>query len=722
MKRCIMAVTLCLLAVSCTLAQDAPKPDKLKDAPAAKDASGKDAATQPAAKAALPVSKIVLFSSGVGYFEHDGSVEGSAVATLNFRVDEINDILKSMVLMDFDKGTVSSVTYPSRDPLAHALKSFGVDISGDPTLADLLRQLRGAEATVTAPNEISGKILGVETKKKEVLAAGGTTIITESYLNLVTDKGLQSIPMSSVQNVTLKNAKLSEELNKALELLIESRDASRKPVEVHFAGNGKRHVRVGYINETPVWKTTYRLDFSPKTPLIQGWAIVENTSDQDWKDVDLSLVSGRPISFVQDLYTPLYMRRPVVMPELYASLVPQVYEEGFGRDKGKGGGGGGGDLAAKMEKKEKALEDMNAALGATPARARAGGMTDGPRPSAPPSEVTLDSVQALASGGKVGELFQFSIKDKVDLPRRRSAMLPIINQGIKAERVSIYNERVMPKNPLNGAVLTNDTGMKLLGGPITVFDGGTYAGDARMDNLVPNDKRLISYAIDLNMSVDPSVKTADQIVGFKIVRGALEIKRLATWDQTYLIKNKADQDRVLIIEQPFVNGRDLVEPVKFEEKTPAMYRFRVSVPKAEKDKETELKFVVTEKQELFSAVGILEESVQTLLGYAKTGKLGDKVAKALAEAVRLKNEMGQSQNALADLQRQLAALTADQARLVKNLEAVGKDSELGKRYLTNLSKDEDGSEAINGQIKELIKKIADQRKALEDYLRDLNVE
>ena len=124
------------------------------------------------------------------------------------------------------------------------------------------------------------------------------------------------------------------------------RDQDKKPVTINFTGDGERHVRIGYVVETPVWKTSYRLILpagAQDKPKIQGWAIVENQTDNDWNGVQLSLVSGRPISFIQDLYQPLYIPRPVVQPELYVSLTPQQYDGGIAAGKPAGQFGRGRD-------------------------------------------------------------------------------------------------------------------------------------------------------------------------------------------------------------------------------------------------------------------------------------------------------------------------------------------------------------------------------------------
>ncbi len=289
--------------------------------------------TQPAAtNTDVPVRSVVLFSSGVGYFEHSGTVRGNGATELRFKTTQINDILKSLVLQDQDGGRVSTITYPSQDPLAKTLRSFQVDITSNPSLADLLNQLRGARVTLQSQAErVSGTILGVEMRQKGVVERGDP--VQSPILNLLTGATIRSLDLQAISSLSLDDAQLQQELTLALSALNQARDQDKKPVTINFTGNGSRRVRVGYVVEAPVWKASYRLLLDDKGGRVQGWAIVENQTESDWSGVSLSLVSGRPISFAMDLYQPLYATRPVVVQEMFAGLRPQVYAAGIGSDR-----------------------------------------------------------------------------------------------------------------------------------------------------------------------------------------------------------------------------------------------------------------------------------------------------------------------------------------------------------------------------------------------------
>src|SRR5262245_28376969 len=284
----------------------------------------------------LPVTRVVLFNSGVGYFSRSGEVADDARVDLAFPEADVNDLLKSMVLEDFNGGRIAAVSYDSREPITRTLASFAVNLNGNPTFAGIVSQMRGERVEVTIspgaanqPGKLSGVIVGVE-KQKE---AKGNTPIDVELLNLWCAEGLRSVRLADVQSLKFANPVVESEFRRALDVLALSHDSQKKAVSLHFAGEGKRKVQVGYVIEAPIWKTSYRLVLGEKErPYLQGWALVENPTDEDWSGVRMALISGRPISFKMDLYNPLYVARPVVEPELFASLRPVTYRGAFGRE------------------------------------------------------------------------------------------------------------------------------------------------------------------------------------------------------------------------------------------------------------------------------------------------------------------------------------------------------------------------------------------------------
>src|SRR4051812_38602536 len=308
----------------------------------------------------LPISQVILFNSGVGHFTRSGEVEGDARVDLTFPEQDINDLIKSMTLRDLSPGgRVAAVTYDSHDPIDRTLASFAINLNNSPSLAQILTQARGEQVEVTLastasqPGNLTGKIIGVE-QQAQPSKEGPAVPVT--VLNLWCAEGVRAVKLGEVQRLRFANPVIENEVRRALETLALSHDSQKKAVSLHFSGEGKRQVEVGYVIENPIWKTSYRLvlgkDGGEKKPYLQGWAVVENPTDEDWHAVTMALVSGRPISFKMDLYNPLYVARPTVEPELFASLRPPTYSGAMNRQdglagipaNGAGGFGGGGGL------------------------------------------------------------------------------------------------------------------------------------------------------------------------------------------------------------------------------------------------------------------------------------------------------------------------------------------------------------------------------------------
>src|SRR5262245_19417974 len=271
----------------------------------------------------LPLTHVHLFSSGVGYFQREGVVEGNTRIDLTFPVHNLNDLIKSMVFQDLDGGRISVVGYDSTDPSDKTLRSFALNLAGKPSYAQILQQARGEKVEVgLRSTTLTGTILGVEKQKQ----AQGKDLVEVDVLNLWCADGMRSVKLPDAQRVRFLNPAVEREVKQALELLARTHDNQMKTVTLSFEGAGKRRVRVGYVIESPLWKTSYRLVLGRDgKPSLQGWAVVDNPTGEDWSNVRLALVAGRPLSFQLDLSTPIYVPRPRVELELFAGLRPPTY-------------------------------------------------------------------------------------------------------------------------------------------------------------------------------------------------------------------------------------------------------------------------------------------------------------------------------------------------------------------------------------------------------------
>lgn len=675
------------------------------------------AATEPDAKSDLPLKKVVLFSSGVGYFQHDGQVTGNAKVEKKFKTDHVNDLLKSLVVEDLDGGHVSTVGYGSKEPISKALQTFSIDLTKNPTLGDLLNQVRGEKVRIDG-HAGDDTIVGVEKRKKQV---DKDKTVEVEVLVLLTDRGLSALPLDSISAIKLSNEKLDAELRQALAILATAHQTDKKGVTFDFLGDGKRRVRMGYIQETPIWKTSYRLVLTDdKAPFLQGWAIVENTTEDDWSSVALTLVSGRPISFTMDLYQPLFVARPEVQLQLYGSLRPQVYQQDLAQ----------GELAFRA-KRQTAMgrgagpASHAAATVGAPAMAMAGAYPAAPAP--PPAEAMErklgeslrleQGVQSLAEAGNVGELFQYAIATPVSIARQQSAMLPIVNEDVKGEKVSIYNPQVQAKHPLNGLRLTNSTKLNLMQGPITVFDGGVYAGDAQIEDLAPGSERLLSYALDLDTEVARQSKDKPQaLVSLRLVKGTMIVTHKFIRQQEYTVKNSGHKSKKVLIEYTFDPQWTLVAPAKPEEKTRDRYRFAVEAKPGEPAK-LDVEEERIDRQEM--ALTNIDDG--TIAFFVRQQEVSNQVKTALQEVAKRKAELNQVTAKLQQNQTRTNEISQEQERIRQNMAQLERGSDLFNRYVGKFAQQEDEIERLRAEASQLRGQEQALRKALDDYLMGLDV-
>jgi hypothetical protein len=696
-------------------------PPKTGEPPLARAAAPSESSVQ------LPIGQVVLFSSGVGYFQREGQIEGDARVDLSFPVSDINDLIKSMVLRDLDGGHVSAVSYDSNAPVEKTLQSFAINLSSNPTFGQVLNQARGEkvevvlqQANAAQPGTMTGSIMGVEAQQQPV----GKDLVNVEQLNMWCADGLRSVKLSDVQRVRFLNPIMDNEVRKALETLTLSHDTQKKAVSLNFTGDGKRNVRVGYVIENPIWKTSYRLVLGKEKeekPFLQGWAVVENPTDEDWKDVRMALVSGRPISFQMDLYTPLYVPRPTVVPELFASLRPVAYNGDLNADRfGVVANGPGGLPTSKTAAPE--------ADKAEPSQLLAGfaAPKDGEQAARQLREdlgkrmdLAATGVSTMATATKLGDFFQYAIDKPVTLPRQKSALLPIVNKDVQGTRCSIYNERTQAKFPLLGLKFKNTSGLHLMQGPITVFEGSNYAGDARILDVEPNEERLISYAVDLGTEVNP-VPSSDngRLVQIKVVKGILQSQTKVRETKTYTIVNRNDQERLVLVEHPVRNDFHLTDDTtKPAETASDVYRFEVKVPAGKTATQA-----VTEEKIVNEQIQLTNSNDDQMRFFINSTISSQKVKDGLKQALDLRFALGKTQRDRQELERQLKDITDDQVRLRANLKEMPPTAAAYKRYLDKFDAQETQIEKFQADIKKLQDVEHQQQKEFEDFLNAFSAE
>jgi hypothetical protein len=445
-----------------------------------------------------------------------------------------------------------------------------------------------------------------------------------------------------------------------------------------------------------------------KAPYLQGWAIVENQTAQDWRNVKLSLVSGRPISFTMDLYQPLYNPRPIIQSELYANLRPQTYGDAMDELKPMASA----PAARSDMKKERLLGKL--AQGFAPSRAIAAAEANAADAGIGSLE---EGVASLAMAEDKGELFEYRIDQPVTLAKHTSALLPIIGQTLQGHKVSLYNQRVNAKHPLNGYRLKNTSALHLMQGPITLFDGGTYAGDARIEDLPPGQDRLISYALDLKTEVEPLLEGGTQeLATVSLKKGTMLISRRMIEDRTYHVKNRDAKTKTVLIEQPYRADWKLVEPKEPTERTRDLYRFSVSV---EPGKSATLR--VKETLPVQESLLLMSSGIDQIVYYQQAKEVSPKVKEALQHVVQLRSKLDDLRAQRTRLDQRTAEITAEHGRIRENMQRLQQNSELYNRYVKKLDQQETELEKLRKDIESLKNSEEEQRRELQNYVMNLDV-
>lgn len=607
--------------------------------------------------AELPVKRVVLYKHGVGYFERAGNVASSETARLDFRPEEMNDVLKSLIIEERSGGKVSGVRYDSATPVRNP-----VQVDAEMPLAQFLDRLRGAKVEIE---------LGTSTLKGSILS-GRVVKPTEEkaqqeLLVLLTDGGdLRTVDLSSATTIRLTDPSLQSKLREYLESIAGLRTQEQRTVYIDGDGSRARQLRASYLLPTPTWKSSYRLILG-ESPVLEGWAIVDNTTESDWNGISLSLVSGKPISFQSRLYDPQFVERPFAeLPEQRA-LAPQLYA--------------GAMTAEAAEPPSPAPESMPKAarFGSdrrmVQSEALAAGVADA-------MEIAPSAVDVDTGSRDLGELFEYSYSNPVTVKKHQSAMLPFLQQKIEARRLLIYSDE-RERNPRTASEISNTTGKTLDGGPITVFDNGAYAGEALVETVRAGDKRLVSYGVDLGTRITTAFHSGSkEVLEVHAANGVLRAKASTEETKTYTVRNVDAKPKTLIIEHPVRKDYVLagVTPIETTDKA---YRFSVPLrPQAEE------RFVVREQrinEEVYYLTSATPDQIQYLL---RNRSLSGSARAALEKVLALKSDIAAADARLRNLAAQIGELDKDQARLranIQSLSAVSGQQQQVQRYAEDLA-------------------------------------
>jgi hypothetical protein len=644
--------------------------------------------------AELPIKKVILYKNGVGYFERSAQLAAGESARLEFAATEMNDVLKSLSVAISGPGGVRSVRYDSEEAVERKLEKFPIKLADQAPISALLDQLKGALLELKSSSQTAtGVIVGARR-----IAATDQNKESEEVTLLLDSGEMRVFNLDGFSSLRFPDAALQQQLKDYLRVLTQSRNTDRRGVLIESAAEAARQVSAAYMVPVPVWKSSYRLILPASgEPAMEGWAVVDNTSGDDWTNVSLSVVSGRPISFISKLYEPKYVsRREVELPDdqpagpvLHAGAV---------------------DAPPPPPPPMVAAPGMAAQLRAKTAAPQAG---RGRFEESVAVAAEMSTVDATAEAREAGELFEYAFSQPVTIRKNESAMIPFLQQKLPARKLLIYSDG-HAVNPTNAVEITNNSGKTLDGGPVTVYDSGSYAGEALTETVKTGDKRLLSYGVDLGTRVTTKYDSGAEVVReVHLRRGVITSRAAIAEKRTYTIRNVDAKAKTLIVEHPARHMYRLVSPAQPKEKTPSGYRFEVPVPAS-----GEAAFAVDEERLLDRTYMISSINDDFLVSLVQNKSLSAQARQGLEQISVKKREIAGTDRAMAGFEQQSRELAADQQRVRENIATLSRvtgQQEQVQRYSQQLA-------AIETQLAALRDKTAEARKlkaAIESELNSL---
>ena len=649
----------------------------------------------------LPLTRVVLSNSGLAQFTHSGRVTGNASVDLKVRLDQVDDILKSLTVFD-GSGSIGHVSLPGRTPLAELFRDLPFGPEAMNSSADLLNALTGSEVEISGPVNAKGRVFRVQREETALPNNGG--VVLRHRLSLMSPAGLVQAILEDVTELRFADPQIRNQIERLLAGMTDNRAKDQRQVSVSFVGEGEREVSISYVVAAPVWKTAYRLVL-PKDKgetRLQGWAVIENLTGGDWKDVEIVLVSGNPVALRQPLYTALFTDRPEIPVGTSVRVIPRTDDVQDG--------------AAPVAQKEDARRTRLARSPQPAAMAPGapGFAVTGPRPI-PPAE-PAQSAEAEEAATQL--LFRFP--DRITLTTGHTMMLPFLDRDVSAERVYLYQPDVSASRPLASARITNNTGAGLPGGLVTAFevsgDGGTnFVGDAVLPLMPSSATRFANFALDTRTAINRDDRGIVTTTLGKALNGTLTLTSRSRRNVNYEVTAPPDEDRIIVVEEARVPGWQPASTMTDVEVTPTHYRYRIVAPKGQTTKAS----FVTERTDseavVLTDLGI-DDMVTRIRGLQnETPALKETIAK-LGGIVQ---EINKARAARMQLDSERARIVADQIRVRSNLQSVGATTDLGRRYIDTLKSQEDRLNELGRLNIALEKEIATKTAQAEDIARAL---
>ncbi len=654
------------------------------------------------AMATLPIRRLTLYKHGVCFVEREGRVDGEEVA-LTFRADEVNDALKSLLVMDRRGGQVLGIGYDT--PLTEGNRpGSAIALSPDHSLVDLLRSLRGWRVRLvagegSAVEEHSGRLVGVDVADETAPHRRAIVTVLDEASGAVA-----AVALTLLRRVDLLEERAAGDLSRFLDL---SRGKDEQRTATVRLSAGEHDLAVSYLVPSPTWRVSYRLvvasasDGGASTTdaelQLQGWGLFDNGLDEDLDGVQVTLVAGQPISFVYDLAASRIPRRPVVQDEARVAAQPVEFAA-F-------------QAQAQMDDvPEERARGVTFGVPTAARMARAAGVS--------PAE--LAQQQAAATGSELGELFQYEVAAPVTVRRGASALVPILNSRLSCRREFLFNEAKLPAHPVAALRFANATGLVLERGPVTVLEDGTYRGEAMLPFSREGADVYLAYLVELGIRVTVETTSRVETAGIRIEGAAMQLKQAMIRTTRYHVENGLSEPRQLTIEHAALPDSELVETPAPAARTAGLYRWSVDSPAR-----GTTTFTVAERHLMWQSSQLFDQSYAALHEYWQRGWIDDAMLARLQALFAERAAVAKNDEEIARLGQERAEVFAREEQTRQNiaaLAATGDEGALRKRAVAQLQQSEDRLDAIQARITALQEENRQRQAAIEEMLAALHAE
>lgn len=668
-------------------------------------------------RSALPITRVVLYQNGVGYFEREGVLEGNSLA-LQVRPSQINDLLKSLTIVDKSDGRALSVSLPLEKSGDRLLSELPEQVRNAGGLLDLLTVLRGARVEVSGTfGSAEGRVVGLENIPQHIKEA----VVPRWRLTLSDSEGeLTVLAFEQIRTLTILDHALATGLDRSLDVSLNEGDWKPVSITVRFTGDADHPLRASYIVEMPRWKPAYRVVLDGDKPLLQGWAVVDNVSGEDWTNVKLSLVAGTPISFIYDLHSSQFVRRTDLTPLRPTAAPPPPIERG-------------GVVESSADGYAEAEEAMPAAPPASGGAAKRRSAAPMSRPmrgeSAPEPEMDVQlQSQFLAQTEieQVGSLFRYDLQAPVSVPDRSSTLVNIVNQRISAEEVAMFRPeqpgRKLPTHPYRAVRFTNNTPYTLEQGPVTIYSEGTFVGEGFLQRVEPNATHFVGFSVDSKVSLDSdSTRTDGESKLVRITGGVFTTDVQRTETVTYRIKNAHSEPITAFVKESRRSNWRLQNPPRGVVETPDSLWLPLQVPASGDAQLT----VAWEQNALRSTTIDTDLNADRLFITLRNTKLPPEIEAVLNTVLAIKREADAARKQITHLNELRETLSSDQERVRNNLDTLRKtkgNAELQRTLSQKLAKLELELGQLSGQLVTQVERRAELAKQLSNLVADLSFE